>query len=68
MIVEGDGPTASAYNSDNEESEENAIVLGDESPMDDYEDASDNEAGASSPLLGKSRRGSPYKATSAANN
>lgn len=69
MIVEGDGPTASAYNSDNEENEENAIVLGDESPISDYEDASDNEASASSPLLGKNRRGdSSYKATSTANN
>lgn len=69
MIVEGDGPTASAYNSDNEENEDNAIVLGDESPINDYEDASDNEASASSPLLGKNRRGNKtYKATSTANN
>ncbi|KAM0475024.1 hypothetical protein ACHAPX_007155 [Trichoderma viride] len=69
MIVEGDGPTASAYNSDNEENEENAIVLGDESPISDYEDASDNEPSASSPLLGKKRRGdNTYKATSTANN
>lgn len=69
MIVEGDGPTASAYNSDNEENEDNAIVLGDESPISDDEDASDNEPSASSPLLGKNRQGNnTYKATSTANN
>jgi hypothetical protein len=67
MIVEGDGPTASAYNSDNEDNEENALLLEDESPIDDYEDASDDEATTASPLLGKNR-GNTYKSTTTANN
>ncbi|KAM0260787.1 hypothetical protein ACHAQJ_002553 [Trichoderma viride] len=67
MIVEGDGPTASAYNSDNEDNEENAVLLEDENPVDDYEDASDYEASTSSPLLRK-KRGTTYKTASTANN
>ncbi|KAK4084469.1 uncharacterized protein Triagg1_949 [Trichoderma aggressivum f. europaeum] len=67
MIVEGQGPTASADNSDNEDNEDNAVLLGDESPVDDYEDATDDEATAASPLLGRNR-GSSYKTTSTANN
>ncbi|KAH6609264.1 hypothetical protein Trco_002610 [Trichoderma cornu-damae] len=67
MIVEGDGPTAAADNSDNEGNDENAVMLEDESPVDGCEDATDNEATASSPLLGRNR-GSTYKTTSTANN
>lgn len=67
MIVEGQGPTASADNSDNEDNEDNAVLLEDESPVDDYEDATDDEATAASPLLGRNR-GSSYKATGTANN
>lgn len=70
MIVEGQGPTTSADNSDNEDNEdnvENAVMLEDESPMDDYEDATDDEAATSSPLLGRNR-GKTYKTIGAANN
>ncbi|UKZ48955.1 hypothetical protein TrVGV298_003192 [Trichoderma virens] len=67
MIVEGQGPTASADNSDNEDNEENGVLLEDESPIEDYDDATDDEATAASPLLGRNR-GSSYKTTSTANN
>lgn len=67
MIVEGQGPTASADNSDNEDNEDNAVLLEDESPIDDYEDATDDETTAASPLLGRNR-GSSYKTTGTANN
>ncbi|KAL7939539.1 MFS general substrate transporter [Trichoderma chlorosporum] len=67
MIVEGQGPTASADNSDNEDNEENALILEDESAVDDSEDATDDEATATSPLLGGNRK-KTYKTTSTANN
>lgn len=67
MIVEGDGPTASAESSDTEENDENALMLEDESPIDDYEDATDDEAAASSPLL-RGNRGGAYKSINSVNN
>ncbi|KAK1238297.1 hypothetical protein MKX07_006443 [Trichoderma sp. CBMAI-0711] len=76
MIVEGRGPTASADSSDNEDNEEdededeNAVMLEDESPVDDhdYEEPTDDddEATATSPLLGASRR-TTYRTSSPQN-
>lgn len=79
MIVEGRGPTASADSSDNEDNEEdededeNAVMLEDESPVDDHDyeeptddDDDDDEATATSPLLGASKR-TTYRTSSPQN-
>lgn len=63
MIVEGDGPSASADNSDTEGDgsvEDAGVVLPNESAIDD---TSDDEAGASAPLLNKTKKNGPtYRA------